>query len=155
MTNPASGSIINKWDESQHPRDESGKFTDGGRTARSARAELDERLSSSAVSTKLDSKKQDKHIEGTKAYKNAIAKGIHPSRLTIDQNEIPTLIDRYTKEGEARILDNGSIRVTFTYDKPIGVSCNPSGAKESVTSVGEIHYSKTGAHIVPIEQKGS
>ncbi|MCD7934975.1 MAG: phage portal protein [Oscillospiraceae bacterium] len=36
LTNPTSGSIINKWDESQHPRDESGKFTDGGGTGNSS-----------------------------------------------------------------------------------------------------------------------
>lgn len=164
FTNSSEHDIM-KWNEDDHPRDDAGKFSDSGGGsgsgtdsgaggAKSASDELNDRIASGAISTTLDSVKQNKHIEGTKEYQKAIKVGKHPSKLTIGADEQQQLIDRYTKEGTARTWPDGSIRVSFTHNSTIGTCFSADGKSEVETSSGKIHYSKSGAHIVPDWPKG-
>ena len=151
------GRIIKaEWHESDHPRDDDGQFSSvegesvSGPTKRNrAREELDERIQSGTVKTSVNTKRQNKHYDGSSEYKKAIKNGEHPSRLTLSLQETQKLINKYTKEGTAVKRRDGTIRVRFVHNHSIGTYVNQDGTISSQTSRGQIHYSKLGAHIVP------
>lgn len=105
------------------------------------------------VKVKLDRRKASKHIAGTTAYNNEIAKGHHPSVLTIDDQTQREFIREALKKGKVIKRRDGSIRVEYAWPNGIiGVSCNASGTKWKETCVGELHLSKSGIHIVPVKE---
>ena len=160
FTNAPKHDIIeNAWDEGAHPRGDDGKFVESGGSSdtssatNAARDELNARIADGRISTKLDTKKQDKHIEGTKQYKKAIAAGKHPSILDVAESDRQALVDKYIKEGMPSIRRDGSIRIDFVHDSEIGTSISVDGSESSRTNHGEIHLSNSGAHIVPLMPK--
>ena len=101
--------------------------------------------------------KQDKHIQGTRAYvqyqENLKKKGEYgPSYLTVDRDALKTLVDQYhgkgillrDKAGNWRKIE----RITVHPD-PVGVSVNNLTGAEAITTTFTIRYSKDGVHIVP------
>ena len=114
-----------------------------------AAADLQARIKRGEISTKLDVKKQSKHIKGSKKYNEAIKEGKHPSLLTIDSKQQQALIDQHTKTGDAQRKPDGSIRIRFVHSSPIGVFVSKDGSRQVLTCRGQSHYSKSGAHIVP------
>lgn len=110
---------------------------------------LKSKLSSGELSKTLNEKKQSKHDASSERYKQEIAKGNHPSIVTVSKEKQRQLIDKYTEEGIAINMPNGSIRVYFEDDEEIGISNSLSGKSSTKTNCGFIHYSKDGTHIVP------
>lgn len=129
-----------------------GQYTTGPGGAAStgdAATALRDGIRSGKISTRLDRKKQAKHIKGSDRYNKAIREGLNPSILTIDQKQQQDLINTYTKTGTPRMRENGSIRVRFTHSSIISIYVSKDGSIQLPTPKGQIHYSKTGAHIVP------
>ena len=87
--------------------------------------------------------KQGKHIEGHGNY--ILGRSI----LTISISEAQKLVYRYSGRGN-QISENKE-RVDF--NRVIGVYKNPSTGVSEKTTIGIIHYSKTGTHIVPAQPR--
>ncbi|MCM1194376.1 MAG: polymorphic toxin type 50 domain-containing protein [Firmicutes bacterium] len=81
--------------------------------------------------------KQNKHIKGSRNFKQG------KSEITISQTECQKLVEQYSGKG---IKIGNKERVDFKV--VIGVFVDRDGNK-GYTTVGMIHYSKTGVHIVP------
>jgi len=88
--------------------------------------------------------KQNKHIPVTSNYEPG------KSKLTISISEAQELVNRFSDKGEK--VSNNKERVDF--GKIIGRYVDPTTGQESDTTIGIIHYSKTGTHIVPAKPKG-
>lgn len=92
----------------------------------------------------INKQKQNKHIFGTKEFQNG------KSEITISLFECQNLINKFS--GRDQQLPSGRERVDF--GKVIGYYVDENTGKKYQTTVGIIHYSKTGAHIVPATPKG-
>ena len=92
-------------------------------------------------SININWEKQGKHIICSKYYIEG------KSILTADPERI---IKLHAGNGKKYITNNGSYKnkESFIHNKIIGIWKNEQG-KQSKTNRGTIHYSKTGAHIVP------
>ncbi len=62
--------------------------------------------------------------------------------------ETQQIINEYSGKGKVRI-DGKRFKETVTADRMIGVYVEKYTGKEIPTNRGTIHYSKSGAHIVP------
>jgi RHS repeat-associated protein len=98
---------------------------------------------SSAGQCRIDQGKQDKHIQDTNNYQSGKSVLTYP--------EPQKLLDNYAGTGQAvndiPVGQPGS-KERVDFGQTIGNMVYPNGASEP-TSVGMIHYSSTGAHIVP------
>ena len=83
--------------------------------------------------------KQGKHIVGHNNYQ----KGKSILKISID--EAQDLINKYSGRGQKI----GVNRERINFEKIIGDYIDPQTGKSYKTTVGTIHYSKTGTHIVP------
>jgi len=92
----------------------------------------------------INTDKQNKHIPGTKNYEPG------KSKLSVSISEAQELVNQFSGKGEK--VSNNKERVDF--EKVIGKYVDPTTGQESDTTVGMIHYSKTGTHIVPAKPKG-
>ena len=129
-----------------------GQYTTGPGGAAStgdAATALRDGIRSGKISTRLDRKKQAKHIKGSDRYNKAIREGLHPSTLSIDQRQQQALINTYTKTGTPFLRKNGSVRVRFHHSSTIGTYVSSDGSIAKPTQRGQIHFSSSGAHIVP------
>ena len=97
----------------------------------------------SSFPKKLNEDKQGKHIPGHKNYQEG------KSELTVSMSEASELVDHFSGKGTP-VSDNKE-RVDF--GKIIGIYKNPVSGVRTPTSLGIIHYSKSGAHIVPAKPK--
>jgi len=92
---------------------------------------------------KIHKDRQDKHIEGTKNYKQQINNGKHPSILKEDP-------DKLLKEGMGKGENLGKNKEVVDYGKVIGKYYDIKDNKYYDTTRATIHYdSKGNAHIVP------
>ena len=89
--------------------------------------------------TKINIGKQGKHIVGTNNYMEG------RSIFYGSMDDAQHLIDKFASTGEW--ISTNKERVDF--GKVIGQYINPATNKAVDTTVGIIHYSKTGVHIVP------
>lgn len=87
--------------------------------------------------------RQDKHIVGSNNYT--------PGRSVFSgtQKQAETLIKQHS--GTGQMLGTNRERVDF--GKNIGYYVDPSTKEKLPTTMGIIHYSKDGAHIVPARPK--
>lgn len=104
-----------------------------------------EHILSSKTNKTINIDKQNRHIKGTKEFKEG------NSYLTISVEEAQDLINKYA--GTGKILRDRSERyinkeLNIT-DRIIGKSVNLKTKEETETNRFKIHYSKTGVHIVP------
>lgn len=83
--------------------------------------------------------KQGKHIVGHNNY----TKG--KSILSISTDKAQKLINKYA--GTGKKIGSGRERINF--NQVIGKYVDPKTGKAYNTTIGTIHYSKTGTHIVP------
>ena len=83
--------------------------------------------------------KQGKHIVGHNNYQKG------KSILEISLDEAQDLINKYSGKGQKI----GANRERINFEKIIGDYIDPQTGKSYKTTVGTIHYSKTGTHIVP------
>lgn len=83
--------------------------------------------------------KQGKHIPGHNNYKKG------KSVLNIGLQEAQLLVNKFSGKGSA--IGENKERVDF--GKVIGKYIDPTTGKSQKTTIGIIHYSKSGTHIVP------
>lgn len=154
--------IIKEWNEDDHPRDENGRFTDGGGASSTAgnsddgnanKSALQEALDSGRINTKLNKGAQSKHQFNSPAYNRACESGNPPSYCTIKKMEIQSLINNYHGTGNIR-YDGNQFKETIVFDKVIGKFYDRKTGEYSDTRCGTIHYSKNGTHLVPSLDKG-
>lgn len=102
---------------------------------------------------KVHKGQQNKHIEGTREYKQELENGNHKGILTEDTE---MLIEKYFYSATPRFdaKGNWTKRAAFEHDSVIGVYITESGDERMETTRGIIHYSKKGSHIVPAYPKG-
>ena len=102
----------------------------------------------SRANSKIHSDRQDKHIEGTKNYKQQIANGKKPSILTQNANKL-------LKEGAGKGTSAGNGKERVDFGRVIGKYYHEKTGKYYDTTNGIIHYdSKGNAHIVPAKPNG-
>lgn len=97
-------------------------------------------------SDELEEGKQGKHI---KRHKNCVSS---KSSLTISMKEAGKLVKKYSGKGDVvgNIATSNKERVDF--GKIIGQYTDEKGTKHN-TTMGLIHHSKNGVHIVPSKPK--
>ena len=87
--------------------------------------------------------KQGKHILGHNNYQKG------KSILNISTSDAQKLINKYS--GKGRKI--GTSRETVDFKKVIGKYVDPKTGKSYDTTIGTIHYSKSGTHLVPEKPK--
>jgi hypothetical protein len=92
----------------------------------------------------LNESKQGKHIPGHNNYQEG------KSELTITMSEASNLVSQFS--GKGMPIGDNKERVNFR--KTIGIYKDPLTGTSVRTTIGVIHYSKTGTHIVPARPKG-
>lgn len=122
------------------------------------KAELQVRneIKNGSVKLEINPEKQNRHVYGHQDWKDYIhklqEKGSNqiPSVLTVDAQE---LINKYAGTGYIRFNRKGewNQRETITSDSIVGFITDDAGQKIN-TKTFSIRYSKTGTHIVPIEE---
>ena len=109
---------------------------------------LSKHIKSDAVSKKIHSGKQGKHIKGHNNY--------IPGRsyLTISEEEAQKLVDKYAGTGRIQRDKNGkwSHKEIIMADEYIGICVDPVTGQETKTRKAVVHYSKNGFHIVPAKE---
>ena len=102
--------------------------------------------------------RQDIHRVGTKMYeeRKASLKAIKqhgPPYLTISDDEVLELVNRYKGTGEIKLSKRSgkwdNEETILTNDTVVGIAVNNLNGKTAGTTVFRIHYSKNGVHIVP------
>lgn len=122
-----------------------GEVADVGKTVKMADKAVDiSRVAKTATNFKSFSKKvhigrQGKHILGHNNYQKG------KSILNISISDAQNLINKYS--GKGRKI--GTSRETVDFKKVIGKYVDPRTGKSYDTTVGTIHYSKSGTHLVP------
>lgn len=91
--------------------------------------------------TLLHEGQQGKHIIGHNNYKNESGRSI----VTLSTNKIEKLLQKYAGTGQA-VKDNKE-RVDFK--ETIGIYINQQDGHQYATTIGIIHYSKRGLHLIP------
>lgn len=102
-------------------------------------AEESTRKTINGFDTTVNPGKQGKHIVGNKNY--IVGRSIFQGTIEDAQN----LINEFAGTGEWI----GTNKERIDFGKIIGQYVNPSTGETTDTSIGIIHYSKTGTHIVP------
>ena len=92
---------------------------------------------------KLNEGKQGKHIPGHNNYQEG------KSELTISMSEADDLVDKYSGKG----TPVSDIKERVDFGQIIGNYKDPITNDSIPTTVGIIHYSKSGTHIVPARPK--
>ncbi|MDO5785379.1 MAG: polymorphic toxin type 50 domain-containing protein, partial [Eubacteriales bacterium] len=110
---------------------------------------LRDRLQSNEQPKTIEVGKQGKHIKGHNNYIEG------RSYLTISTQDAQKLVDRYAGTGELKRDRKGrwTQKEFIVVDKQIGVFVSRGDRTEKPTKRFAIHYSKTGVHIVPVEEK--
>lgn len=93
----------------------------------------------------IEEGKQGKHIKGHNNYIEG------RSYLTISMKEAQKLVNKYAGTGTFEFDRNGNIKnkELIQINKNIGININNKTGNETKTDRAYIHYSKSGAHIVP------
>jgi hypothetical protein len=101
----------------------------------------------------INVEKQNRHIPGTKQYADYVrvrytkGKKYPPSRLTISIEKAQKLINKYGNISLAKGYD------LFDAGEKIGVFIDQNLGDRFDTSLGRIAYSKSGAHITPLDPR--
>lgn len=97
---------------------------------------------------------QSKHIRGGAKYIEYMkTHEYEPSLLTISEERIQDLVEKYHGTGILQLDRNGNIissEMIVDNDEVIGYAVNNINGKSVKTSGFKIHYSKDGTHIVPM-----
>lgn len=123
----------------------------GGSLPATTAEALKEAIAPGSISTKLSRSKQSKHKKGTAKYNRAVAKGYHVSYMTVDDDEIESIVK--TKAGTGKPYGGGQhFKETVDAGKPVGVYLNERGEEKETTRV-TIHYGSKDCHVVPASPK--
>lgn len=96
--------------------------------------------------TNLEEGKQGKHIMSHPNYQQG------KSTLTISMDEAKRLAEQYSGKGQVIGNPETSNREKVDFGKIIGIYRDSKG-NEYPTTMGQIHHSKNGVHIVPAHPK--
>lgn len=119
-----------------------------------AKEDLDKAVKSGRAKMSLKAFAQSKHHKGTKKYNDAVAQGKKVSTLSIDDNEVISLVTKYSGSGTVYInRKTGQIKETIDCGKTVGEYISKSG-KTSQTTRLTVHHSKDGYHAVPASSGG-
>lgn len=155
LTNAENGDTIEERAKTNWIKGPDGKFQGsypsggGGGTADDAKSELRAKIENGELSTKLDKDKQGEHIIGNPGYKRRIANGEFPSYITVSKMEIQKIINAKSLTGQVKKGKDGQYWEVITADDHFGVACSLVTHESVRTNRGVIHYSKSGAHLVP------
>ncbi|MEE6076941.1 polymorphic toxin type 50 domain-containing protein, partial [Avibacterium paragallinarum] len=103
-------------------------------------------------SLKLEMSKQNKHLENTNEYNIALSNGERKSIITTNLDSLKGYAGSGQKIGKNDVGSPGS-KERVNFDKIIGNYIDPITGESIPTSMGIIHYSKKGYHIVPARPK--
>ncbi|TGY47724.1 hypothetical protein E5343_11740 [Rodentibacter caecimuris] len=102
----------------------------------------------------IEVSKQNKHLEHTNEYKVSLANGQHRSIITVSLDSLKGYTGTGQQVGKIDVgLPGSKERVDF--NKSIGIYIDPITGDRTPTTMGIIHYSKNGYHIVPAKPKDS
>ena len=100
----------------------------------------------------IEISKQNKHLENTNEYKVSLANGQQKSLITVSLDSLKGYVGTGQQVGKTEIgLPGSKERVNF--NKNIGIYIDPVTGNQTPTTIGIIHYSKNGYHIVPAKPK--
>ena len=100
----------------------------------------------------IEISKQNKHLENTNEYKVSLANGQQKSLITVSLDSLKGYVGTGQQVGKIEIgLPGSKERVNF--NKNIGIYIDPVTGNQTPTTMGIIHYSKNGYHIVPAKPK--
>ena len=116
-----------------------------------------EKIKSDEIIKTINKGQQDKHMLNTHEYNQYVEKlkklgQYGPSRITLSQDEIAVLIEKYAGTGIIQYDKNGNWRnseIITSCEKNIGICVNNLTGKEVETSVFMIKYSNNGVHVIP------
>ena len=112
-----------------------------------------ERIEKDEISTKIDKWKQNKHIEGTKEYRDRYKDGSNPQDiLTVSMEEAQKLVDKFGGKGDPGKSDINGTWTEFV-DADYVVGKYYSNGEYHDTKRFTIHYGKKGAHVIPVRPK--
>ena len=100
----------------------------------------------------IEISKQNKHLENTNEYKVSLANGQQRSVITASLDSLKGYIGTGQQVGKVEIGFPGS-KERVNFNKNIGVYIDPVTGNRAPTTIGIIHYSKNGYHIVPAKPK--
>ena len=100
----------------------------------------------------IEISKQNKHLENTNEYKVSLANGQQKSIITVSLDSLKGYVGTGQQVGKTEIgLPGSKERVNF--NKNIGIYIDPVTGDRTPTTMGIIHYSKNGYHVVPAKPK--
>jgi len=97
---------------------------------------------------KIDMNKQNKHIEGTNEYKTSNQNGTQKSIVTVNPDVLVNKIGTGQQVGNLPVGVAGS-KERINFGTTIGYYVDAKTGQRLPTTNGIVHYSSTGAHIVP------
>ena len=161
-----SGIMETRYSDSQ-PRDDHGRWTDGGGGGDSSSSgggsgkseneknqeKFEKAVASGKIRTKLDKESQLAHKKGSQAYNRRIANGELPSYTELSNMQIQTIINNHYNDGEV-LIQGGQFKRIITEKENFGYFGDRKTGKYIPTNRATIHYSKSGAHLVPAPPKG-
>ncbi len=154
----------NHWETQD--RDERGRWASGGGGDSSSsgggsgkseneknQEEFEKAVASGKIRTKLDKESQLAHKKGSQAYNRRIANGELPSYTELSNMQIQTIINNHYNDGEV-LIQGGQFKRIITEKENFGYFGDRKTGKYIPTNRATIHYSKSGAHLVPAPPKG-
>ena len=100
----------------------------------------------------IEISKQNKHLENTNEYKVSLSNGQQKSIITVSLDSLKGYVGTGQQVGKTEIgLPGSKERVNF--NKNIGIYIDPVTGNQTPTTMGIIHYSKNGYHVVPAKPK--
>ncbi len=115
---------------------------------------ITERIEKGEISSKIHEGRQRKHIEGTKEYWDKYKDGSNPQDvLTISLEEAQKLVNKNAGKGTPGKSDANGTWTEFA-DADYVVGKYYSNGEYHETKRFTIHYSKKGAHVIPVRPKG-
>ena len=100
----------------------------------------------------IEISKQNKHLENTNEYKVSLTNGQQKSIITVSLDSLKGYVGTGQQVGKTEIgLPGSKERVNF--NKNIGIYIDPVTGNQTPTTMGIIHYSKNGYHVVPAKPK--
>ena len=148
---------ITKYSDSQ-PRDDHGRWTDGGGDSGSGssggsssggvdspKKRLQKMIDDGDVTLKLNETIQNRHYKGTNEYNSFLAIGVEKSYFTVPQSELQDFLYKNATKGKIFISSAGDVKKRFDFDKPIAFDT----VLKRETTWATVSYSKKRTHFSP------
>lgn len=124
------------------------------KSGKDAEDELNDKIKNGKISLNVNSKKQSKHVRGSKKYNLAVQGGDKPSYTDNTDEELQGIVQRAQGKGSVKVRANGSIVRVASDDAFKGTYVDLATGEEKPTTRFTIHHSSTGTHVVPAKPIG-